>query len=191
VISLSIKEDFAGVGRALDELEESILKSVLPRSINRTVEQAKTSMSREIREEFNIPAATVNKALRIIKASFRNGRFECSAVLESPTKRGRSMNLIHFSARQTKKGVSFKIRKQGARHVIPGSFLGNQGRTVFIRTGEARLPIKALQTIDVAQMFNTRRINARVVLVVRDKFPEVFARELKYATDKFNARASA
>lgn len=52
--------------------------------------------------------------------------------------------------------MTFKIKRNGPRKLIPGAFLINDGKTVMIRVGKQRLPIKALQTINVAQMFNTR-----------------------------------
>ena len=85
--------------------------------------------------------------------------------------------------------MQFKIKRVGGKKVITGAFVGNNGRTVFIRTTDNRLPIKALQTIDVGQMFNTKRINAVVVRTLREKFPEVFEREARYFTDKFNGKA--
>ena len=68
--------------------------------------------------------------------------------------------------------------------MIRGAFIGNKGRTVFIRTTDKRLPIQALQTIDVGQMFNQKRINARVVAAINTKFPELFARESKFFLSK-------
>lgn len=190
-MKITISHNFPDVQRQLDRLHEDVAKQALVRAVNRTMEQAKTAMSREIRGEFNIAASKVNAALRITKASYRGGLFTVQATLESPTKRGRSLNLINFGARQTSKGVTFKVKKSGGRKLIPHAFIANDGRTVFIRVGKERLPIKALQTIDVAQMFNTKRINARVVTTMKAKFPEVFAREAKFYTDRFNARRSA
>ena len=111
--------------------------------------------------------------------------------MESPAKRGRSLNLGSFSARPTLKGVTFKIKRTGKRHLIPGSFLINGGKTVMIRTGKSRLPIKALQTIDVAQMFNTKRINNKVVRVIEERFPRIFDSEAKFYTARFNATRTA
>ena len=45
-----------------------------------------------------------------------------------------------------------------------------------------------MSTIDVPQMFNQKRINAKVVGVIQARFPEVFARESKFFIAKFNAR---
>lgn len=189
-MQLSIKTNFPDVARQLASLQKDVATQATARALNRTVEQAKTAMSREIRAEFVLPAAKVNQSLRINRAK-AGAAFLLQASLESPAKRGRSLNLANFAARQGKKGVSFKIKRTGQRVTIPGSFLINGGKTVMIRVGKKRLPIKALQTIDVAQMFNTKRINAKVVNLIKDRFPEIFAREAKFYTDRFNQKRAA
>lgn len=187
-MKISITHDFEGLAKQINSLASEVAAQATSRAVNRTMEQARTAMSREIRNEFVLPAAKVNAALRIIRASVKGGVFQIEAALESPSQRGRSLNLINFGARQTKQGVTFRVRKSGGRKLIRGAFIGNKGRTVFIREGKRRLPIKPLQMIGVPQMFNTQRINARVVQTIKDKFPEIFAREAKFYTDRFNAR---
>lgn len=172
--------------RALDGMREDIGRQATARALNTTIAQAKTSMSREIRQEFMITASKVNQSLRISKANSFKGELRMQASLESPAKRGRSINVAAFGARQTKKGVTIKIKRNGPRHLIPGGFIINDGKTVMIRVGSKRLPIKAIQTIDVAQMFNTKRINSKVQRFMVEKFPSLFAREVKYYTEKFN-----
>ncbi len=179
-MQISITTNFPQVQAKLDSLSKDIAQKALVRSVNATMAIAKTAMSREIRQEFVLPAAKVNAALVVKRASFRAGLFGVEATLESPSKRGRSLNLINFGARETARGVTFKIKRGGPRQLIPGAFIASAGRTVFIRTGKPRLPIKALQTIDVAQMFNTQRINARVVKTLEDRFPQIFEREAAY-----------
>lgn len=187
-MKLSIKTNFPEVEAQLKRMQDDVATQATARALNRTLEQAKTAMSKEIRAEFVLPAAKVNEALRINRARASGGNVSMVASLESPSKKGRSLNLANFQARQTAKGVTFKVSKAGPRKLIPGSFLINGGKTVMIRVGKKRLPIKALQTIDVAQMFNTKRINARVVNTIKDRFPMIFEREAKYYTDRFNAR---
>lgn len=201
-MQFSIKTNFAEVQRKFDALHKDIAGKAMASALNKTVAQAKTAMSREIRAEFTISASKVNQALRISKARASGGRFSLEASLESPSKRGRSLNLVNFSPRQTSKGVTVKIKKGGPRKLLRGAFIANEGRTVFVRTGEAkrrmskghnagkmREPIKALQTIDVAMMFNTKRISAKVLRFIEVKFPELFAHEAKFFTDKFNRGA--
>jgi Prophage minor tail protein Z (GPZ) len=185
-VSISIKTNFPEVARALSTLQGEVAGKALASAMNKTVEQAKTAMSREIREEFVLPAAKVAQALRIDRARASGGRFALQAALYSPAKRGRSLNLGSFAAKQTARGVTFKVRRGGGRKLIPGAFLINGGKTVMIRVGKARLPIVAKQTIDVAQMFNTRRINAKVVEFIETKFPVLFANEARYFVNRFN-----
>lgn len=184
-MNISIQTNFPQVRRALAELRTDVGNRAMASALNKTVAQAKTAMSREIRAEFNISAGKVGESLRITRAVATGGRFSLSAALEAGGRRGRSLNLAAFGARQTAKGVSFKVKKSGPRKTIPGAFLINDGKTVMIRVGKERLPIKALQTIDVAQMFNTKRINAKVLRFINDKFPTIFVNEAKYFTDRF------
>ena len=190
-MQISVKHNFPDVSRQLARLQDDIGKKALASALNKTVAQAKTAMGREIRAEFNMNATTVNQSLRIKRASAARGKFSLQAELSSVAKRGRSLNLARFSARQTRKGVTFKVKRGGQRKLIPGAFLINGGKTVMIRTGKTRLPIKALQTIDVAQMFNTKRINAKVVQLINARFPALFENDAKFFTAKFNARGAA
>ena len=187
-MKLSISTNFPSVAKMLDTMRDDVAKQATARALNTTTAQAKTAMSREIRQEFVITASKVSAALRINRAVANAGWLKLEASLESPAKRGRSLNLANFQPRTTRKGVTFKVKRNGPRMLIPGSFLINNGRTLMIREGKQRLPIKALQTIDVAQMFNTKRINSVVVRMMETKFPELFAREAKFYTDRFNAR---
>lgn len=202
-MKLTIECNFADVARQLREMNSGVAKLAAARALNRTMEQARTAMSRGIRAEFMLSAAKVNKALQINKAKVSSGMVSMEASLESSQKRGRSLNLIHFTARQAKRSglLTVKIKRNGPRKAIAGAFLANQGRTVFERVPGTTMgtrakysgskhaqQIKPVQTVDVAQMFNTRRINSVVVKVIEDKFPEIFAREARFYIDRFNAR---
>lgn len=190
-MKITVKHNFPEVQRQLDQLHQDLRGPVLARVVNRTMEQGQTRMAKEISTEFNIKSKEVKGRMRLLKASARNGAFRVQATLEVIGKRGRSLNLINFDARKTKDGVSVKILRAGGRKIVRGAFIANQGRTVFRRVGKPRLPIKALQTIDVEQMFNTKRVNRVVLQLLQEKFPEVFTREAKFYTDRFNARRAS
>ena len=78
----------------------------------------------------------------------------------------------------TQNQLRFQIKKVGGKKIISGAFIGNKGRTVFIRETGDRLPIKALSTIDVPQMFNTRRIKKRVIKRIEKELPIEFDRAI-------------
>ena len=186
-MQLSIETNFPEVQRQLDLLAAEVGSKATARALNRTIELARTAMSREIRDEFVLDARYVRDRLRIKRATFYAGVLALQATLEAQAK-PRSANVIRFGARQVAAGVSVKIKRGGGRKVIKNAFIGNKGRTVFRRVGKERLPIEAVRTIDVAQMFNTKRINAKVIDTIKARFPEVWARELAYALGQFNAR---
>lgn len=194
-MKFTVKHNFPEVQRQLAQLQEDVARKALASAVNKTLAQAKTRMQRAITAEFNIKAGAVRESLRVRNASARFGSYAVEGFLESPSKRGRSRNLIHFGAKQTPQGVMVKIKRDGPRKLIRGAFIAlkdNQyGGTVFIRKGRTRLPIEARQTIDVAQMFTTRRINLAVIAMMKDKFPEVFANEARFYLDRFNRQRAS
>lgn len=173
-----------GIRQVVDKLaavREELSDQVLARTVNRTVEQGRTAMSREIRAEFNISAAKVGEKLHVTRAQ-RTGPAAFEAVLYSSSAGGRrAINIIAFGARQTRRGVTVRVLRTGGRELLPGAFIANEGRTVFRREGKARLPIKPVQVIDVPQMFNTRRVHRRVRDFIEARLPEVFEREAAFA----------
>jgi hypothetical protein len=189
MVQLSISTNFPEVQRKLAALQSDLGARVLGSAVNKTLAQGQTEMSRRIREEFNLTAAKVREKLFIRRAGFKAGRFTIEGALQSrdPGGKRRAINLINFAARQTAQGLTVKIKRSGGRVVASKKgFIGNKGRTAFTRVGMKRLPIRPLQTIDVPQMFNTRRINSAVVRKIRDRFPVIFERELQFYLRRFS-----
>jgi hypothetical protein len=215
-VQLSIQTNFPSIQKQLEQMREDIASKATARAINRTIEQARTDMSREIRQEFVLTADEVRSQLKIRRATFKTGKLEITAALIGGKPKGRSLNMIRFvkkvvtlaaarrrmkagegGRQQLKNGgynnkaleLEFKIKRTGPAKRVKGAFIGNKGRTVFVRQkGSKRLPIDALRTIDVAQMFNAKRINRAVVNKMQAKFPEIFAREVAFYTKKFGGR---
>lgn len=197
-VQLSIQTNFPEVQRKLDLLHKEVADKAAARALNRAIEQARTQMGREIRAEFMVDARYVRERLRIKRATFRAGVLGLSATLDGSSGK-RSANLVRFGARQVGTGVSVKIKRNGGRKVAAGAFIANKGRTVFKRVPgtvmnarrgsrglQHRERIEPVQTVDVPQMFNTRRIKAAVTAAVQQRFPAIFARELAFALQQFN-----
>lgn len=194
MISLSIKTDFKDVQRSLDRLSLDFQKRVVPAALNKVAAKAKTEMKQQITGEYNLKSAEVNERLRVIKAGRSLNQW--LAVLDpfASRKRGRSLNMIHFlenkttlaEAKRRKAGgtvnqLHFKIKRVGGKKLVEGAFIGNKGRTVFVRTSGDRLPIKALSTIDVPQMFNTKRIQSKVLARIEKELQVEFDRAISAA----------
>jgi len=171
MIHLDIRADLRKIDLQLSRLQAQVRDRVIGAALNKTIAKGKSEMSRQIRAEFNIKAKEVNGQMRVRRGSAGNGNL--MATLEALGKRRghTSRNVAMFRAKQTRQGVTVQIKKTGGRKLIAHAFIANNGRTVFIREGKSRLPIKPVETIDVPQMFNTRRINAAVLKKIEREFP--------------------
>lgn len=178
--------------RGLDELQQKLrqLPSELrdkatAMAVNKTADKANTELRRAITGEFAISAAEVRDSVVLRRAKAQRNAVEAViSIFGSRRKRGRSLNMIHFlAAVQTQLGamrtrgsrakkrelqalekqLGFLIKKGAGLKQIKGAFIGNQGRTIFRRTGDKRLPIEPVQVIGVSQMFTTERIRRRVM----------------------------
>ena len=156
-------------------------------------------MTREITSEYRVTSAYVRERLRVRRATFKAGQLSMTAELVGGNGKSRSANIIAFMERsvtlaqarkRAKAGtldqLRFQVKRAGGKKIITGAFIGNKGRTVFVREGKDRLPIKAVSTIDVASMFNQKRINRTVVGVLQERFPVIFEREARYFTSRFH-----
>lgn len=182
-MKVDIRTNFPQVAQALRQVEQDLASKVLARTLNRVVDQARTQMSREIRADYNLPADYVRDRLRIRRAFAGAGQFSLQAELIGGDGKRRSANVIRFVRGTGQRGVKVAISKGRAKEIV-GAFIANKGRTVFRRTTSRRLPIEPVRTIDVAQMFNARRINAKVVAAINERFPAVFAREMRFALSR-------
>lgn len=195
---IDIRDNFAQVKRALARTQKDIAEKAMARALNRTAEQGRTQMVRGIAREFAIQQSEIRAAVTVSRARpGAGGAFLTVDIKALQRKNGRGFNVIRFlekstslaQAKKRKKAgtidqLHFQIRRSGGKKIIQGAFIGNKGRTVFMREGKERLPIKAVTTIDVAQMFNTRRINDAVVRHMLDKFPAVLKREIEFYTKR-------
>lgn len=190
-VTINIRHNFPEVAASLQRLQQQIGDKAVARALNTTVGQGKTAMARAIAAEFRVTTSQAKQRLDVRSASTKGGNLTIEAsLLATKRTKGRGMNLIHFVTRiptRTKKGklgqVQFQIKRSGGRKFIQGAFVATNrktgGRAVFIREGKARMPIKTLTTIDIPQMFNTRRINSAIRTVMLQRFEINFQRELR------------
>jgi len=197
MVALTIKTDFKGVQNRLDRMSDNLQKRVIPAALNKVVAKAKVEMTRAITSEFNLRGDEVRPRLRVVNA--RRDYKDWMVVLDpfaSGRRKGTTINMIRFvenkvtlaeGRRRAKAGtrnqLHFKIKKQGSKTTLSGAFIATNKRTggtaVFTRVGNERYPIQAKQTIDVPQMFNTKRINTRVLDKINKELVVEFDRAIR------------
>lgn len=193
--TISIRNNFPQVAAQLDRMAKDVGDKAMVRALNATAKQGKTEMARTISKEFRVTVGQAKDRLEIDYAKIGGG-VKFYAGLSATRDRGlhgndwRGMNLIHFVTKEpvrNKKGklgqLQFQIKRSGGRKTIKGAFIATNrktgGRAVFIREGKSRMPIETKTTIDIPQMFNTRRINTVVRGVMLKRFEANFKRELR------------
>ena len=197
--TLDIRSDVRAVNAKLGILAQSIRDKAIARSLNETIAKGKTHMAKEITSEYRLTSAKVKERLIISRAKgtggFGNLRLTAELRGMGKGRKKRAMNVIAFvygrRPRPGKKGeppLMVKIKRAGSPKPIKGAFIGNKGRTVFQRIGESRLPIKAVTTGDVPQMFNQRRINTLVRSTMQRDFAMTYERNARFYLARFNAR---
>lgn len=208
--SIKLKTNFPAVMAKLQTMANDIATLAVVSTINKTLAQGKTAMVKAITEEFAIKASDVRPLLVLSKAKFSKSALNATATMEAFGKRRghRSRNVMLFGAKQIKGkkqtiveypssrglvrrkmlvggGVSVKIKKAAGRKLIAGAFIGNKGRTVFMNVPGNNRKIRAVETIDIPQMFNTKRINKLVEKLILERFPRIFENEAKFFINKY------
>lgn len=131
--------------RALDALDEKTVKAAIRRALSKAGSTAlrdmKSEASRRIRQRKRLKVAIVNKAFRLRRPrgnEMDGGEWGLDVS-------GKAVPLIAYGPRQTKKGVSVEVNR-GKRTLIKGAFVATSKgvKSVFMRKGSERLPIKAL-----------------------------------------------
>jgi hypothetical protein len=203
-----IKIDIRGIDavqRKLKQLSSDLQGKVGQMAINKTAQKARTEIKRAVTAEFAIKANEVASSIHLNQSKMgKTGKVEATIdIFGSSKRKGRSLNVIHFieksitmaeAKRRSKKNMlygigkggrllpvlGFKFKKAGGAKQIEGAFIGNKGRTVFMRVGKGRLPIKPVQMIGVSQMFSAERIKRRVMDKINRDLVEETSRAVEY-----------
>ena len=186
----------------LGALSAELKDRAVAAALNRTAEKGRTEVDRAVRDEYVISSERVRSSISLRQASAARGTLTAEIqIFGSPSKKGRSANVIAFmekkvsfaeAKRRQKKGqlfvqskgrllpiLRFVFKRGSAGKVIEGAFIGNKGRTVFRRVGKSRLPIEPVRVIDVGQMFRSKKVSKRVLDRINRDLPIEVDRAVK------------
>lgn len=175
-----------GIEKALRTYSPRIVQKAGKSSLNKVTSAARTAASNEIRKTYNIRRKDLNKkTLKVVRAQFSN----LTAIVKAE---GRPISLAYFRPRQTRKGVSVRIRKGKGVTRLASHFLAEVKTKktdithmgVFKRLTSKRLPIAEPKMISVPSMFGGENVMPSVKKTVNDRWPRVFEHELKYFMSK-------
>jgi len=149
------------------------------RALNKTATKGRNVSSRVIRKTLNLKAKTVKDQLKVTRATPDNHRSTVQG-------RYKPVPLIKFNGvRQTKKGVTVRMRKDKPRMVFKGAFIarmpsGHIG--VFRRTSRSRLPIKQIYGPPVSKIMGDKL--PEIINQTAPDLEKTLAHEIQYELSK-------
>ncbi len=166
-----------GLYELMNALNPKPFEKAMNRTVRRMGKRFRKVATKEVRETYNIKAKKLKQYMKTVTVTTKKRGTEWRFYVS-----GKPLSLIHFGARQTKKGVSVKVRKDRGRRVIKGAFVapGKGGNLrVFKRTSKERLPIESKHTLSVPQMFN-KEILDKAKREVEANYEKEFKHNLDY-----------
>lgn len=177
-ISLSYDDDqIRRLDAALDDRSLRLAQSSV---LNRMGAKVRTTTNRGIRQRLALKSRDVNSALRIQRASPQRLEWRLQAS-------GSRISLRKFGARQTRRGVTVRIRPRSGRLTLARSFIG-PNQQVFRRKGRPRLPIVKLTGPSIPQAMTNQLVRRAQDELVRKEYPSQMVRELKFRIERARRR---
>lgn len=168
---------------AFKDAAPSQTAKAISRAINHTLGKTKTQANRDVRETFHVKAGDFAKRLFISKAS--SGKL-WGALKAS----NRPMSLKLFNARQTKKGVSFAIKK-GDRQTLPGTFISTVGKNAFkgvfgrghyVKRGfiwsKKKTPIQGMNSVSAHTALANNTVEKKTAKMTEDNYTQRVQHEI-------------
>lgn len=181
IIEIDIKSDVDRMFKQMSQVQKRDAPKALNQAINKTLKKAATVADVTIRKSLNLKKQTIRKQFTIVQSN--KTKLQGTIIV-----RGRPQPIIDFDAKQTKRGVTFKIKKDKGRRIIKGAFIATMrsGRKgVFVRTFKKDvnpkkhgLPIEEKFTTSVMQAFTNQKVRKELFKLGKSFFFPEFQRNL-------------
>ncbi|MCT2347125.1 phage tail protein [Niallia taxi] len=135
---------------------------VITKALNRAMNTVAASVTREVRQEYNIKAGDVRSTLNKTRAS----KSTLSAIV---TSRGQVIPIDRFKVSpktvqpRRKKPIKIAVKKGSSLRAVKGPFVVNiNGIKVFRREGKKRLPVSRVMGPSVPQMIGNEEVRNKI-----------------------------
>ncbi len=182
---VNVSNDVAAFRAAVDRFKDQDMNRAAAIALNRTADGVRVAASDEIRKIYRVKKSSLTKAFTIRRAY-------AGKLLAIVFASGKPLNVIGFSASQTKRGVTVDIK--GSRKLIPGAFIktirvpnAGEVKAVFERrfvSGRAgkrfgRYPIRGVTTVKVPGMFSKQVVVDALKGIAVDRFRKELASAIR------------
>lgn len=188
VPQMTVAHDLSSALLFYQDLPEQYVGQAGSRALNKTAITVRAEAARAIAATYSMKVGVVKDLMKIRNATRADLRARISAS-------GRPIPLIAFSANQTRRGVSVKIK---GRKVVTHAFIATMPKTghvgVYARTGQfgrkgnPKLEkIKQLYSLSIPAAFTQKQIMEALLAVSKSRFGETLRQEVNFIRIK-NAR---
>lgn len=187
-IELDVSLDYKQVQRMFRDIPGNIVPRATASALNKSAGRAETVAVRKLSEATGLK----QKDVRSYMAKVRATRTKLIATISAT---GRHLNLIRFGARKVKAGISAAPWKK--RRIFKGAFIGNKGRTVFVRDKKlGYMPSRKGQTKhsekikpvwgpSVPTEFVRKKVDESMRDIAAQVFPKLFRHEMNWRLRKY------
>ena len=140
-------DNIKGFKKLKRTLSPKLVKKAEPRAINKVAQMSRTAESKEIRKTYNVKAKRLNRELEKVSGDNRATSNKPRAIIRAKKLGKGNPGLQNYGAKQTNKGVSYRIRKDSGRKTRPNAFIAvmpKGGSGVFIRSGNKKIMTRGL-----------------------------------------------
>lgn len=182
MIDLSVKpSQIKRIEAALGSKAKQVPRKVAS-AVNKTATRTKGFMAKEVSKELALTQKNIKSTISIPERATPNNLGVKIVLRES-----KKIPLRDYGARQTKRGVSYKISRRGSRKLVEKGFQGPtpnirkvswRGR-VFARVGESRLPIVQLYGPSPWGAFNKNKMRRPVLKLAKKQLRKELAEQVR------------
>ena len=174
---ITVVDDLPKFRRTLSYFERRALPTAAQQAFNRAGKSAFGVSIKQSAKDLGLKQAAIKRGFTWVKA--KAGRLR--ALIKA---RGRPLNLILFTGRAETRARAFKrggvrAKVKGTWQVFPGTFIANQGRTVFRRLSKIRTHLEGVTGGSVPETL----ASSSVKRAIDRKFGERWPVELRRALD--------
>jgi hypothetical protein len=187
MMKFNVKLDIQRARRSL-QLEAKEVNKGAARALQRVATTVRKEADQGIRQTLAVKSSVVKNALSIRAPMGQH------TLVRDVIATGKPIPLRDYNAKETRKGVTFRVVKSGGRKVYqmqgkPGFIVKKLGGHVFGRhgvdpPGPARAPIRKAYGPSITHRFGTKFIRNRMDQIGRSRWPIEFDREMKFRSSR-------
>ena len=147
-------------------------------AVSKTAKQVRIKSARKLRTVLNAPVKVLKRA--IVGGRTTNEGLSAEVILRG----GYKIPLKYFGARQTKKGMAYKISPSN-RGVIPGAFkVTRYENNVYQRISKQRGPVKQEKGPSPGEVYESAGVTTTALETAREQLPKQIQERIRFLTIK-------